>query len=47
MKYKIIGGLLHLPDGLTVSESLYLTGCTGLTALPDGLNKQVKGRIYK
>jgi hypothetical protein len=25
------------PDGLTVSGSLYLRGCTVLTALPDGL----------
>ena len=24
-----------LPDGLTVSVSLYLSGCTGLTALPE------------
>ena len=47
IQYQIIDGMLHLPDGLTVSGGLYLTGCTGLTALPDGLDKQVKGSIYK
>lgn len=26
-----------MPDGLTMKEGLYLSGCTGLTKLPDGL----------
>ena len=47
MKYEIIDGLLTLPDGLQVGGLLDLTGCTGLTALPDGLSKQIRGTIYK
>ena len=46
-RYEIIDGLLALPDGLQVGGSLYLSGCTGLTALPDGLSKQIRGTIYK
>jgi hypothetical protein len=33
-----------LPDNLSVSGSLYLSGCTGLTALPDNLS--VSGSLY-
>lgn len=33
-----------LPDGLTVEGSLYLRGCTSLTALPEGLT--VGGCLY-
>ncbi len=36
-EYNIVDGVLSLPDGLTVGGSLYLGGCTALTALPDGL----------
>ena len=46
IQYQIIDGMLHLPDGLTVGGRLDLTGCTGLTALPDGLDKHVKGSIW-
>ena len=32
------------PDNLTVNGPLDLSGCTGLTALPEGIN--VGGKIY-
>ena len=35
-----------LPEGLTVGGSLYLIGCTGLTALPDGLTVGVHLDLY-
>ena len=35
---------LHKMTGLTVGRSLYLTGCTGLTALPEGLS--VGGSLF-
>ena len=36
--------VFRVPEGLSVGRDLWLDGCTGLTALPEGLS--VRGFIY-